>query len=64
MKGFDKAQRAYDAMVPDDMEVDECPVCGDLLENDGVGGWRCINKECGWSIDAGDPGYDSILKEV
>ena len=49
MKGFDKAQAAYDAMLPpEDEDNGECPDCGaELIKFED--GWVC-NETCGFSI--------------
>ena len=52
MKGFDAAQRAYDAMTPDERCVNECPECDALLSELSDGTWSC--DECGYQISEPD----------
>ena len=47
MKGFAKAQAAYEAMEPPEWGVKECPECDAELEPDD-GGYVC--PECGFSV--------------
>lgn len=44
IKGFNKAQRAYDNMCPPDYDYDEeCPECGEMFDG--------IECECGYVVD-------------
>ena len=45
-----QCQRAYDNQSPPEPDEQECPECGDAIE-EHEDGWRCINVEdCGWSV--------------
>lgn len=59
MKGFDKAQRAYDAMMPDEPTCLECFECGALLERNGKDdGWDC--PDCDFTMEDQEADYEDV----
>ena len=51
MDNFDKAQRAYDNMMPE--EPEECPECGGEMIIDGRYA-SCSAEDCDFSFDGDD----------
>lgn len=54
-------QSAYDAMLPPDDDA-ECPECGQKIEKDADGTWKCTDEDCEWGMSP-DDGYDGIPGE-
>lgn len=52
---FDRAQAAYDAMLPPEYDEPECSDCGGLLEIE-ADHYKCA--ECGRIIEIYEPDYD------